>query len=87
MCVYVRVCLYALNHSVVSETFANPWTIVSQATPSTGFSRQEYCSPLPFLSPGDLLTQELNPSLLCLLHWQVDSLPRCHQGNPMYKST
>ena len=21
-------------------------------------------------------------SNLCLLHWQVDSLPLCHQGNP-----
>ena len=26
-----------------------------------------------------LLDQELN---LCLLHWQVDSLPLSHQGNP-----
>ena len=25
--------------------------------------------------PGDLLTQEPNPSLLCLLHWHVSSLP------------
>ena len=24
----------------------------------------------------------LNLSLLCLLHWQVDSLPACHLGSP-----
>ena len=27
-------------------------------------------------------TQELNLSLLPLLHWQVDSLPLCHVGSP-----
>ena len=35
------------------------------------FSRQEYWSELPFLSPGIFPTQGLN---LCLLHWQADSL-------------
>ena len=28
-------------------------------------------------------TQGLNPSLLHLLHWQVDSLPLCHLGRPL----
>ena len=27
-------------------------------------------------------TQGLNPHLLCLLHWQVDSLPLSHLGSP-----
>ena len=31
-----------------------PWTIAHQALPSIKFSRQEYCSGLPFPSPGDL---------------------------------
>ena len=34
--------------------FATRWTIAYQAPPSRGFSRQEYCSGLPFPSPGDL---------------------------------
>ena len=34
--------------------FATPWTVACQALPSVGFSRQEYCSVLPFSSPGDL---------------------------------
>ena len=31
-----------------------PWTVVHQAPLSMGFSRQEFQSGLPFLSPGDL---------------------------------
>ena len=34
--------------------FATPWTVIYQAPPSMGFSRQEYWSGLPFPSPGDL---------------------------------
>ena len=30
-----------------------PWTVARQAPLSIGFSRQEYWSGLPFLSPGD----------------------------------
>ena len=33
-------------------TFATPWTVACQAPLSMGFSRQEYWSGLPFLSPG-----------------------------------
>ena len=33
--------------------FATPWTAAYQVPPSMGFSRQEYCSGLPFPS-GDL---------------------------------
>ena len=35
-------------------TLCNPWTVTCQAPLSMGFSRQEYCSGLPFPSPGDL---------------------------------
>ena len=34
--------------------FATPWIVAYQASPSMGFSRQEYWSGLPFPSPGDL---------------------------------
>ena len=33
--------------------FVTPWTIVHQAPPSMGFSRQEYWSGLPFPTPGN----------------------------------
>ena len=32
-------------------TLCDPWTVAYQAPPSMGFSRQEYCSGLPFPSP------------------------------------
>ena len=35
-------------------TLSDPWTVAHQAPPSMGFSRKEYWSGLPFLSPGDL---------------------------------
>ena len=36
-----------------------------------------------FLIQGIFLTQGSNPYLLCLLHWQVDSLPLCHLESPL----
>ena len=45
-----------------------------------GFPRQEYWSGLPFLLQGIFLTQGSN---LHLLHWQADSLPLSHLGNPV----
>ena len=43
--------------------FATPWTVAFQASPSMGFSRQEYWSGLPFPSPGDLPDPGIEPSL------------------------
>ena len=34
--------------------FVTPWTVARQAPLSMGFSKQEYCSGLPFPSPRDL---------------------------------
>ena len=49
---------------------ANPWTIAHQAPLSMGFSRQEYWSGLPFLSPGNLPEPGIKPRSPSLLHWQ-----------------
>ena len=52
--------------------FATPWTVAYHASLSMGFSRQEYCSGLPFPSPEDLPNwgnESGSPAL------QVDSLP------------
>ena len=66
---------------------ATPWTAAYQAPLSMGFSRQEYWSGVPLLSPkstamgcysllhGSLPTQGSNLCLLHLLYWQVGSLP------------
>ena len=52
--------------------FATPWTVVHQAPPSMGFSRQEYWSGLPFPSPGDLPDLGIEPRTPTLL---ADALP------------
>ena len=41
--------------------FATRWTVAHQASPSMGYSRQEYWSGLPFPSPGDLLDPGIEP--------------------------
>ena len=41
--------------------FATPWTVAHQASPSMGFSRQEYWSGLTFPSPGDLPDPGIKP--------------------------
>ena len=38
------------------------------------------------LLQGIFLTQGLNPHLLCLLHWQADSLPLVSPGKPLSSS-
>ena len=59
MCVCVCVCVCTcVSHSVVSDS-VQPWSVALQAPPSLEFSRQEYCSGLPFLSLGDLLDPEI----------------------------
>ena len=55
------------------QLFATPGTVAHQALLSTGFSRQEHWSGLPFLLQGIFLIQRLHPSLLycrqILYHW------------------
>ena len=59
--------------------FATPWTAASQASPSMGFSRQEYWSGLPFHSPGDLPDSGIEPGSPTL---QADILPPKPPGKP-----
>ena len=52
--------------------FATPWTVAYQASPSMGFSRQEYQSGLPFPSPEDVPNPGIEPRSPTL---RADSLP------------
>ena len=47
--------------SAVSDSFAIPWTVPSQALLSMGFPRQDYWNRLPFPSPGDPPDPGLKP--------------------------
>ena len=62
--------------TVVSDSFATPWTVAHQAPLSMGFPRQDYWSGLPFPSPGDLPNPGIEPVSPAL---QADSLPLNHQ--------
>ena len=61
------------------QLFATPWTIVYQAPPSMGFSRQEYWSGLLFPSPGELHNPGIEPGTPAL---QADALPSEPPGKP-----
>ena len=68
------------------QLFATLWTEVHQAPLSRGFSRQEYWRGCHALLRALLLTHGSNPHLLCLLHWQVSSLPLGPLGKPLLLS-
>ena len=60
------------------QLFVTPWTIAHHVPLSMGFSRQEYWSGLPFLSPGDLPDPGIEPGSPAL---QTDSLLYELQGS------
>ena len=49
------------KHAKSPRTFVTLWTIACQAPLSTGFSKQEYWSGLPFPPPGDLPDPGIQP--------------------------
>ena len=72
--------LLLMSHSVMSDSFATPWTVAHQAPlcpwDSPGKNTGVGCH---FLLQGIFPTQGLH---LHLLHWQADSLPLSHQRSP-----
>ena len=57
---------YALTYSACALScvwlFVTPWTVAHQTLLFLEFSRQEYCSGLPFPPPGDLPDQRIEPT-------------------------
>ena len=68
----------------MSDPFATPWTVAYQASPSMGFSRQEYWSGLPFPSTGDLPEPGIEPGSPTLEAGTLTSKP---PGKPSYKNS
>ena len=67
----------SVSRSVVSNSFATPWTVAHQAPLSVELSRQEYWSGLPVPSSGELPNPGIEPaSPTC----QADSLLLSHLG-------
>ena len=50
------------------QLLATPWTVAHQASPSMGFSRQEYWSGLPLLTLKQSSPDSSCPSLMCCWH-------------------
>ena len=84
-------CAQSLNRVPL---FVTSWTVAHQAPLSVGFPRQEYCSRLPFLSPGDLPDPGIKPRSPALPRfftvWATWSLPlvrwRCSKWTTMWQT-
>ena len=74
----VSVCPWSLSPVCL---YATPWTIACQAPLSMDFPVKNSGASCQFLLQGIFKTQGSNPCLLCLLHWQADSLPQHHLGS------
>ena len=73
-----KVKMKSLSHV---QLFVTPWTVAYQASPSTGFSRQEYWSGLLFPSSGHLPDPGIKPGSPTL---QADALTSELPGKPIY---
>ena len=74
-------CIHVLSHFSRVQLSVTQWSVACQAPLSIEFSRQEYWSGLPCPPPTDPSDAGIEPRLLHLLLWQVDSLPLSHLGS------
>ena len=77
-------CNWAPMHHIilcmcVQLFFVTPWTVAGQASPSMGFSRQEYWSELPFPPPRDLADPGMESASHVSPTLQADSLLLSHR--------
>jgi len=74
--------LCSVAHHV--QLFATPWNVLARLLCPWNFPGKNTGMDFHFLRQGIFLIQGLNPSLLCLLRWQADSLPLCHLRSLFY---
>ena len=68
-------------------TLVTLWTVAFQAPLSMGFSKQEYCSGLPFPSSGNCLKPGIkpgSPALQILYQLSYEGSPKSTYSNPIY---
>ena len=70
--------------SVVSNSLWPHGLVACQALQSLWFSLKDILVGCHLLFQGIFPTQGLTSRLLCLWHWQADSLPLCHLGNSIF---
>ena len=87
-CVCVCTCVH-VRARVLSpaQLFAAPWTVAHQAPLSIGLSRKNTGVGCSFLLWGIFLPQGSKTHLLCLEHWQADSLPLTYLESHIYTNT
>ena len=76
----ILACVHAQSLSCV-QLFATPWTVAHQAPLSMQFSRQEYCSGLPFPSERNLPDPGIEPRPPALAGEFFNTEP---QGSPKF---
>ena len=85
---YVCVCVYTRAH--IPHMLSHAWffrDLRGCSLPGSSVHRIFQARILEyFILQGIFPTQGLNPCFLCLLHWQVDSLPLAPPGNPLIQS-
>ena len=74
--------LLLLSHFSRVQLFVTPWTVAHEAPLSVEFSRQEQWSRWLCPPPGAPPDPRIKPCFLCLLDWQVCSLPLSPPGKP-----
>ena len=77
---------------LLSHSFVTPWTAARQAPLSHGIYQARVLKWAATSFSRDLSDPGMEPRLLCLLHWQADSLPLSHlrssalaTGHPEFK--
>ena len=76
-------CVCVLSHSAVSNSFQPCGLYPARLLCPWNFPGKNTGVGCRALLQGIFQTQGLNPGLLYLLHWQVDSLPLSHLGSPL----
>ena len=75
----MELCACVLSHV---QLFATPWTVACRLLCQWDFQSKDTEVGCHFLLQGTFPIRGLNLCLLCLLHWQVDSLPLAPPGKP-----
>ena len=75
--------LFAHSATQSCLTLCGPWLIAPPGSPAHGIFQASILVWHAFSTPGIFPTQGLNPSLLHLLHWQVNSLPLSYLRSQM----
>ena len=81
MCVCVCVCVCVCAYSTASNS-VTAWNVACQA-PLSDFPGKNIGVGCHSLLQGICPTQELNPHLLCLLHWQADFFTTVPSGKTL----